>query len=53
MAETISVSIPDDEKDLLEWVEREVDKKRFSNKSHAIRYALHKTRESEKNNVIA
>lgn len=53
MAERFSVSVPDDEMDLIEWVDEMVDKKRFSNRSHAIRYALHKIKEDDKRDVLA
>jgi len=36
------------EKRLLEWVDTEVEKFRFRNRSHALEYALAKLMESEK-----
>lgn len=34
--------------DVLEWVDQQVDKARFRNRSHAIEYALIKLMENEK-----
>jgi Arc/MetJ-type ribon-helix-helix transcriptional regulator len=36
------------EKHLLEWVDREVEKFRFRNRSHGLEYALAKLMEAEK-----
>jgi Arc/MetJ-type ribon-helix-helix transcriptional regulator len=44
----ISARVDDD---LLDWVDKEVEKKRFSNRSHALNYALYALKqqaESEK-----
>jgi len=53
MAERFSVSVPDGEMDLMEWVDKMVEEKRFSNRSHAIRYALHQLKEDGKRDVLA
>lgn len=53
MADTISVSIPDDEKEIMEWVEQQVDEKKFSSVSHAVRYCIHQVKEGEKKEVLA
>jgi len=33
--------------ELVEWLDREVEKRRFRNRSHAIEYAIAKLKESE------
>jgi len=42
---TVSVSI---DKKLLEWIEKEIQKKRFAHRSHAIEYALEQLRKESK-----
>lgn len=53
MADRISVSVPDEDWDLIEWVDEMVEKKRFSNRSHAIRYALYRLKEDDRRDVLA
>jgi len=36
------------DKDLLAWIDTQVEKKRFANRSHAVEYALQKLRDDEK-----
>lgn len=35
------------DQELIEWIDREVEKRRFRNRSHAIEYAIAKLKESE------
>jgi Arc/MetJ-type ribon-helix-helix transcriptional regulator len=39
--------------DLLKWVDLQIEKKRFANRTHAIEYALQQLVESEKINISA
>jgi Arc/MetJ-type ribon-helix-helix transcriptional regulator len=39
----ISVSI---DQDLLEWIQKEIDKKRFASVSHAVNYALNELKKN-------
>ncbi|MGC8693534.1 MAG: ribbon-helix-helix domain-containing protein [Thermoplasmata archaeon] len=43
----LKVSVSVDE-DLLEWVQEEIEKKRFASVSHAINFALHRLKEDNK-----
>jgi Arc/MetJ-type ribon-helix-helix transcriptional regulator len=45
MKQSISVTV---EKDLVEWIDRQVKTQRFRNRSHAVEVALMKFRETEK-----
>ena len=36
------------DKEILEWIDRQVEKKVFANRSHAIEYALQKLKEKTK-----
>jgi Arc/MetJ-type ribon-helix-helix transcriptional regulator len=36
------------EKELLDWIDKQVKIKRFANRTHAIEYALQKLKEEEK-----
>jgi Arc/MetJ-type ribon-helix-helix transcriptional regulator len=36
------------DKEILEWIDRQVEKKVFANRSHAIEYALQKLKEENK-----
>ena len=35
------------ENELIDWVDQEVEKKRFSNRSHALNYALYVLKQTE------
>lgn len=47
MTRKIKTSITLD-KDLLEWIDKLIEKKRFASRTHAIEYALQRLREQEK-----
>lgn len=45
MKQSISVTV---EKDLVEWIDRQVKTQRFRNRSHAVEFALMRFRQQEK-----
>lgn len=52
MAERVTISIPDQRKELLEWVETQVEEGRFNNRSHAFWYAVKKMKDGGVEEVV-
>jgi hypothetical protein len=51
LGKKIKTSIALDE-DLLKWIDKMVNNKRFANRTHAIEYALQKVKERSENNEL-
>jgi len=51
MADTISVSVKDDDQEILEWIERKKDRGEFSSTSHAFVYAVKRLKNDETDTI--
>lgn len=52
MADRYTVSVPDDRSDIMDWVDEQVEKGRFSSRSHAVWYALEELRDGGVEEVV-
>jgi Arc/MetJ-type ribon-helix-helix transcriptional regulator len=52
MAERVTISIPDDRKDLLDWVDKKVEDGKFSSRSHGFWYAVKELKDGETEDVL-
>lgn len=47
MATRVTISIPNDDKELLDWIDDKVDNKRFRNRSEGFRDAVREMKKEE------
>lgn len=52
MAEKLSISIPEDDKELLEWVDEKVEEGAFQGRSHGIRRCIQIVKEDDRREVV-